>query len=135
MAFLFIGITIALQVAGACAEASVASAQAAAKAKGLCDTLSQAQKNNETVKANIQALDIAGDKEEVVRQQLSDMQEQVFITETLVTQRKRSFALKLALAVIVGICTTLAAVFLVIRHSDDLQRQLTSIESKISQKQ
>ena len=128
MAFLFLGVTFALQMAGSITEASVATSHASVEAQGLCESLSQSEAAVKAISDNIIALTSHGEiTEEQVKQQLAEIKEQTFISEGLVAQRKRKFALKLSLTLIVGICTTLTAIFVIMRHSDDLQERLAAI--------
>ena len=63
-----------------------------------------------------------------------DFHDESFVSQAFLAHKKREFTVKLALTVIVGICTTLLAVFVIMRRSASLSEQLASLEAKVGAK-
>ena len=128
----FILVTLALQVAGKITEAAVATRSAASKAQDLCDTYGSIQAGSAAFTQYIAALNREQLRLDEVQKQLDEINQQIFYSDQMLVARKRAFVMRLAITVIIGICTTVVAIFTIMRRSDALSDQLAKLSAHVS---
>jgi len=129
--FEFLGGVLGFQVAGAAADAVAKTAGAGDLAKNLCDTQKHLNDEIDTMNANLKALDKTVINENDIRTMLSTYQSSVIFSNEALMKKKIGFYVKLAINVIVGIMTTVVALFTIVKRSDALSDRISSIEDAV----
>ena len=127
------GMLMAQQVLGSVADASVATSQSAETAKSLCNTRDRVTKALSDMQGYLNSVVDSTVTLQTVRATIDSFSTDAIFLEEDVRLKKRTFLVKLAITVIVGIVGTLFVIFMIFKRSADLKTRLQSIETTISQ--
>lgn len=126
----FVLMTCGMQLGGALGNAIATTSTAEKNAKSQCDILSGLNEAVAQMQDNITSLSLSTAKLDTVKQQIQALVDKTFVSDAAVALQKRQFAIKLAIAIIVAILTTLVAVFIIMHRSDALAVQLKKLGAK-----
>lgn len=127
-----LGVFMAQQFIGSVADASVATSKADETAKSLCNTRDRVKKALSKMQGYLESVVDSSVDLQTVQATIDSFSTDAIFLEEDVQLKKKTFLVKLAITIIVGIVGTLFVVFMIFKRSADLKNRLQNIETMIS---